>query len=69
MGQLDEDLKMLRDMRERLSAMLARVKAAPALRNSDELIHVTCELIRGLEAEIQTLEKAIAGMDRRNAKR
>lgn len=64
--RLDEDLKMLRDMRERLSAMLARVKAAPDLRKNHELTHVTGELIKSLGAEIQALEKAIAAMVRRN---
>jgi hypothetical protein len=63
-GRLDEDLEMLRDMRERLSAMLARVKAAPGLRDSDELAHVTGELVKSLGVEIQALEKAIAGAGR-----
>jgi hypothetical protein len=56
-GRLNEDLEMLRDMRERLSAMLARVKAAPRLRDSDEFAHVTGELVRSLGAKIQALEK------------
>jgi hypothetical protein len=63
-GRLDEDLEMLRDMRERLSAMLARVKAAPGLRDNDQLAHVTGELIKGLGAEIQPLEKAIGELKR-----
>jgi hypothetical protein len=63
MGRLDDDLKMIRDMRDRLSTMLARVKAAPDLRNNDELMHVTGELIKNLEAEIQALEKPIGGVE------
>jgi len=68
MDRLDDDLRMLRDMRERLSAMLARIKTAPDLRDSDELMHVTGELIKSLAAEIQALEKAIGGMEQRNVK-
>jgi hypothetical protein len=41
MERLNENLKMLRNMRERLSAMLARVKADPELQDSSELI--TCD--------------------------
>ena len=35
--RLDDNLKLLRDMRERLNAMLARVKADPELQGSSEL--------------------------------
>jgi hypothetical protein len=63
MSRLDEDLKMVRDTRERLTAMLGRVKAAPDLLDSDELMHVTSELVKSLEAEIQALEKAIGGAE------
>ena len=48
--RLDENLKMLRDMHDRLNAMLARVKADPELQDSSELIHVTGELIKKLGA-------------------
>jgi hypothetical protein len=49
MERLNENLKMLRNMRERLSAMLARLKSDPELRDSGELMHVTGELIKNLE--------------------
>jgi len=41
MERLSENLRLLRDMRERLSAMLERVKADDELQDSSELIHVT----------------------------
>jgi len=66
MGRLDDNVKMLRDMRERLNTMLARVKADPDLRDSGELVHVTGELIKILGAEIQAPEKAIAEIERRH---
>jgi hypothetical protein len=59
MSQLDDDLRMIRDMRERLTAMQARLKTDPDSRPSDELMHVTSELIKSLEAEIQALEAAL----------
>ncbi len=63
--RLDENLNLLRDMQERLNAMLARVKADPELQGSSELIHVTGELTKSLGAEIQALERAIAEIERR----
>jgi hypothetical protein len=51
---------MLREIRERLRAMLARVKANPELQDSSELVHVTGELTKSLGAEIKALERAIA---------
>jgi hypothetical protein len=45
MERLNENLRQLCDMRERLSAMLERVKADDELRDSGELVHVTGELI------------------------
>lgn len=56
--RLDDDLMMLCDMRERLNKMLATVKADPDLERG-ELVHVTGELIKSLEAEIRALERAI----------
>jgi hypothetical protein len=67
--RLNENLKMLRNMRERLSAMLARVKADPELQDSSELIHVTGELTKSLGAEIQALERAIAEIGKSQARR
>ena len=65
MERLNDNLTMLRDLRDRLSAMLARVKTDPELRDSGELVHVTGELINTLGAEIQTLERAISEIKRR----
>ena len=64
--RLDDNLRMLRKMEEHLGAMLARVKADPELQGSSELIHVTGELIKGLGAEIQALERAIGEIERRH---
>ena len=64
--RLDDNLNLLRDMQERLNAMLARVKADPELQGSSELIHVTGELTKSLGAEIQALERAIAEIERRH---
>ena len=69
MERLNENLKMLRNMRERLSAMLARVKADPELQDSSELIHVTGELTKSLGAEIKALERAIAEIGKSQAQR
>ena len=66
MERLNENIRVLRDMRERLSAMLLRAKASPDLRDGQELIHVTGELIKSLGAEIQAVEKAIAAIEHRN---
>jgi prefoldin subunit 5 len=65
--RLDDDLMMLRDMRERLNKMLATVKADPELERG-ELVHVTGELIKSLEAEIRALERAIGEIDERKGK-
>jgi hypothetical protein len=46
--RLDEDLKMSGDMRQALTAMLARTKNTPDLRDRDELTHFTAELIKSL---------------------
>ena len=67
MDGLDKDLKLLRDMRERLSAMLIKISADSGLRAGDELVHVTRELTKSLEAEINALEKVIAE-NRRNVR-
>ena len=69
MERLNENLKMLRNMRERLSAMLARVKADPELQGSSELIHVTGELIKSLGAEIRAVERAIGEIDKPQGQR
>ena len=65
MERLNENLRQLRDMRERLSAMLQRVKVDDELRDSGELVHVTGELIKTLGAEIQALERALSEIKRR----
>jgi hypothetical protein len=69
MERLNQNLKMLRDMRGRLSAMLARVNADPELRDSAELVHVTGELIKSLGAEIKALERAIAEIGKSKGQR
>ena len=48
-------------MHERFSTMLQRAREHE---NRDELVHVTGELLKSLAAEIEALEKAIAGMER-----
>jgi hypothetical protein len=54
-------------MRERLRAMLARVKADSELQDSSELVHVTGELTKSLGAEIKALERAIAEVGKSQA--
>ena len=37
--RLDDNLNLLREMREHLTALLARVKAVPELQDNNELTH------------------------------